>query len=483
MNLIIKKYENNMIKIWDNFVNNLSINGTIYHTQLFLSYHNNKFEDSSILIYEKNKLIAVFPCCKDGINYYSHKGSTCGGIVILEKYYKLNKLIKIMEKIYDYYNSNLYIKLSEDIYFRKKFSNDLLNFVLSIKCKKYNDLSLYFNINKEDILDIFPKNDNKRLLKKFIKNNDEIKFEITQNENEYIQYYKLLRKNLLEKNNVKPLHSLEEFLDLKKKINNKQFLFISKNKNNEILSGAYVFQINDYTLYTVYLMTNYEKENSQIFYLIYYLLLLCQQKNINILSLGACTKNGGREILNSNYNFKTSCGCFPTLKYNFEFKNKVEINTDRTVLKTMEIEEQYLICNLWKDNEYARKMFFFKDNIFNYENQLNWYKNVLKSNDMEILSIFHKKEKIFIGYCGIKNINKNDCELFIVILDKKYYNLGLGKETFNELINYTRNKYRNIKIYLNVKKNNENAIKLYEKLKFKCKNKTGNVYKMFLLVN
>ena len=39
------------------------------------------------MIYDKTKLIAVFPCCKCNNEYYSHRGSTCGGIVILEKYY------------------------------------------------------------------------------------------------------------------------------------------------------------------------------------------------------------------------------------------------------------------------------------------------------------------------------------------------------------------------------------------------------------
>ena len=85
MKLKINKFNSEDMTVWDNFVMNDSLNGTIYHTMLFLSYHKDRFIDSSIMLYDKNKLIVVFPCCKVNEEYYSHRGSTCGGIVILEK--------------------------------------------------------------------------------------------------------------------------------------------------------------------------------------------------------------------------------------------------------------------------------------------------------------------------------------------------------------------------------------------------------------
>ena len=96
MKLTINKYNGSLEK-WDNFVLNDSLNGTLYHTQTFLSYHKNKFLDSSIMIYDKKKLIGVFPCCQYKHEYYSHLGSTCGGLVILEKYYTLEKLTEIKQ--------------------------------------------------------------------------------------------------------------------------------------------------------------------------------------------------------------------------------------------------------------------------------------------------------------------------------------------------------------------------------------------------
>lgn len=323
MKLDLIKYTNDKFDLWDDFVNKLSLNGTIFHTMKFLSYHKDKFEDNSLMIYDKNNLIALFPCCKFNGEFFSHKGSTYGGIVILEKYYELKKLTEIIDKIYDYYNGNLYLKLSETVYFKNNIKNDLLNFILSQKCKQYQDISLYFNINKNsNLIDSFPKNDNKRLLLKYIKNNSEnITFESSDNLDDYKNYYYLLEKFLSEKNNVKPLHTLDEFILLKDLLGKNQFLFLSKDSNGEILSGALVFLINNNTYYTVYLMTNYEKKHSQVFYLLYELFNFAKKNNINIVNLGACSKDGGKEILYSKYDFKSSCGCEPILKYNFIYSN------------------------------------------------------------------------------------------------------------------------------------------------------------------
>lgn len=321
MKLKINKFNSEDMEVWDNFVMNDSLNGTIYHTMLFLSYHKDRFHDSSIMIYDKNRLIAVFPCCQVNQEYYSHRGSTCGGIVILEKYYELTRLTEIMDMIYDYYNGNLYIKLSETVYFKNNIKNDLLNFVLSQKCKSYQDISLFFDVNRNNsIIDSFPKNDNKRLLLKYIKNtNKEMSFYVSNELDDYIKYYTLLEKFLKERNDVNPLHSLDEFISLKELLGDKQFLFLSKDCDGNILSGALVFLINNDTYYTVYLMTNYDKNNSQVFYLLYELYELAKKNNIRIVNLGACSTGGGKDILYSKYKFKSSCGCEPSLKYSFSY--------------------------------------------------------------------------------------------------------------------------------------------------------------------
>lgn len=483
MSFIIKKYTELYFNKWNNFVLNYSLNGTIYHTKSFLNYHKNKYNDASILIYDKTNIIAVFPCCKFNNKYYSHLGSTCGGLVILKKYYELNKLFDIMDLIYEYYDEDLNIKLSETIYFKNNIKNDLLSFVLSQKCKQYQDICLYFDIKKNpNILDSFPNNDNKRLLKKYINNtNKDTIIEISNNLEDYEKYYYILEKNLKDKNNIKPIHTLNEFISLKELLGCNQFLFLSKNFQGEILSGAFVFLINDNTYYTVYLMTNYEKKQSQIFNLLYELFIHAKKNNIDIVNIGACSKNNGKEILFSKYKFKHSCGCDPVLKYYFSYTKKKKIETDRLFLKKMCINEQYLISYFWQNNNYSKNMFFFKENTFDYNKQIKWYNNIEQDSSSIYFSIFEKENKNFIGYCGIKNITIDNCEVFIVLLDENYYHKKLGEESFKELIKYTQNKLPGKNICLNVKDDNTNAIEMYKKLGFIIENINNNILKMIYI--
>ena len=487
MNIIIKKYTDENLFEWDNFVLNDSLNGTIYHTQNFLSYHKNKFKDESIMIYEKENLIAVFPCCKVNNEYFSHRGSTCGGLVYLNKYNELNKLTNLIDKIYNYYDNTLHIKLSENIYFKNN-NNELINFILSQKCKSEQDISLYFNIRKYDnIIDGFPKNDNKRLLKKYINNkntfSNDISIRVSDDIEDYKIFYNLLTKYLETKNGVKPLHTLEEFIKLKDILKDKQFLLVAKNSKNQILSGTLIFLINNNTYYTVYLMTNYEEKYSQIFYILYELFEYAKKNNIKFVNLGACSTQGGKEILYNHYKFKSSCGCEPVSKYSFTYFKDKHFNTNKLYIKEMNIKEQYLICHLWQINKYARDMFFFKDNELNYENQINWFN--MNNNNPNIInfSIFNKSNNNFIGYCGIKNITPIDCELFIVILDSTYYGMGLGKEAFYNLLIYTIKNFPELKIYLNVKKDNYKAIKLYKILNFDINYEDKNTFNMILNIN
>jgi len=320
MNIV--NYNLNKLEEWDDFVLNKSINGTIYHTQKFLMYHNNKFVDASVLIYKNDTLICIFPCCKIDGKYYSHKGSTCGGFVISRIHYKLCILEEIINLILNHYK-NLELKLSENIYF-ENYNNNLVHFLLNRVCKTTNsDISMYYEIN-DNIIDLFPKNDNKRVLKKYINNQiGDININETNDPTDYKNFYELLSINLKKKNNVSPLHSLKEFLKIKELLNESQTLLLAKNEKNIILSGAYIFKTTKNTYYTVYLMSNYCEKNSLIIYILYELLLLAKKNNIKFVNLGACSTNNGKNLLYSKYEFKHKCGTIPTLKYNYTYNDSI----------------------------------------------------------------------------------------------------------------------------------------------------------------
>lgn len=70
------------------------------------------------------------------------------------------------------------------------------------------------------------------------------------------------------------------------------------------------------------------------------------------------------------------------------------------------------------------------------------------------------------------------CEVAISV-KKKFWNIGVGKNMLSELIEFAKNTNIITVIHLGVRADNENAIKLYEKLGFE---KIG-VYKNFFKIN
>ncbi|HET6227682.1 MAG TPA: GNAT family N-acetyltransferase, partial [Bacteroidia bacterium] len=85
-NIEVKDYTGDHHKAWDEFVRNVSRNGGIFQERDFLSYHpEGKFNDASLLFFEKGTLMAVFPAAIVSENgkekVVSHPGSSCGGLI------------------------------------------------------------------------------------------------------------------------------------------------------------------------------------------------------------------------------------------------------------------------------------------------------------------------------------------------------------------------------------------------------------------
>ena len=146
------------IRQWDEFVMNNSLNGTFLHTRNFLNYHKaGKFEDMSLEIYKKNKLVAVCPAClihEDGKNvFYSHKGSTYGGIVFSREIYRAQDIMKLVEVVEHYLRdkgiNKIIMRLTPDIYCKSTVS--LFEYMLRYYGYfSYVDLNTYVDLECDD---------------------------------------------------------------------------------------------------------------------------------------------------------------------------------------------------------------------------------------------------------------------------------------------------------------------------------------------
>lgn len=76
----IKRYTPDKATEWNEFLTR-SKNGTFLFDRRYMDYHSDRFEDSSLLIYRKNRLFALLPGNTKDKTYYSHQGLTYGGLI------------------------------------------------------------------------------------------------------------------------------------------------------------------------------------------------------------------------------------------------------------------------------------------------------------------------------------------------------------------------------------------------------------------
>lgn len=83
-------------------------------------------------------------------------------------------------------------------------------------------------------------------------------------------------------------------------------------------------------------------------------------------------------------------------------------------------------------------------------------------------------DDVLIGY-GRIDFHDDISELGLVV-EKKYWHLGIGTEIIKFLLGWFKEVSPQSKLYLEVKKENSRAIKLYEYLGFSYVRKTGEAY-------
>jgi hypothetical protein len=315
---VIKYIEKEHFEIWDNFVNN-SINGTIFHLRKFINYHHkDKFTDDSLLIFDGNKLISVFPAAtvkKDyGLILKSHPGTSYGGPVF-SKSVPLKIIFDIIKAIEEYAISQDYnvieFRESPKIFYRNPF--DQLDFALLHNNYKREDeelstcypLKQYKGLSIDEMLNKFDKSGRNKIRKnvrKALRNEVELKI-IPDNEIEI--YYNILLTNL-KKHNATPAHSLEEIRKLRQLFPERIKLY-GVYKNNVLIAGYVIFNINSKGNHVFYASIDYDYQDLRP---TTFGLVMLQKKfadeNYEYLNMGISTEDGGKTINWGLFDFKES---------------------------------------------------------------------------------------------------------------------------------------------------------------------------------
>jgi len=92
----IQRYDASMSSRWDDFVR-ASRNGTFLHQRGYMDYHNDRFDDCSLVASIDGKLCALLPACIEGDTLWSHRGLTYGGWIVPLKHFDVTVMMAVMD--------------------------------------------------------------------------------------------------------------------------------------------------------------------------------------------------------------------------------------------------------------------------------------------------------------------------------------------------------------------------------------------------
>ena len=205
--ITIRPYRNSEADLWDLFCRD-SLQSTLLHTRLFLSYHEDKFSDRSLIIENGDKWLGLFPAAlaPDQSSWVvSHPGITYGGIIHQGKL-KGDLMIQVISEVCRYYRSQghrkLIYKAVPSFYHRAPAQDDLYALFRWGAIRYRCDLSSTIDLQQR----LLVSERRRRGIKKAIKSG----LQIVEGRENLPALWEILTENLLNKHNIKPTHSVEE---------------------------------------------------------------------------------------------------------------------------------------------------------------------------------------------------------------------------------------------------------------------------------
>jgi hypothetical protein len=246
-NLEVVPFKEENAEAWDAFVSTTT-NGTLFHTRAFLSYHPaDRFQDDSLLFLKDGKLLAVFPAAirrDDKTNILrSHPGASYGGFVVPSTL-SLRDAMRLVQRLIEHAKQRGYagveMTLPPQIYY--------------IQPSNYLDFALYQNgfvYRKREVSSVIPLDRTPHSLiemfsdesRRAVRRAEKLGVQVGESD-DFAEFYKILKRNLSLRHNVKPAHTLEELLTLKKLFPEKIRLFASF-VEEKVIAGIVVFNCNE----------------------------------------------------------------------------------------------------------------------------------------------------------------------------------------------------------------------------------------------
>ncbi len=281
-----------------------------------MEYHEDRFEDYSLMVYRSEELLAVLPAnIKHGI-VYSHQGLTYGGLILSQKG-KFNDVLESFQAMLQFLNANripfLKIKRVPRIY--EILPSDEIDYLLfKVNAERDRcDLSMVVDL-RSDLIQM--STNRKRNLKKARDHQIEVK-ETT----EFESYFNsILIPNLKERHQTSPTHSVAQLDMLKSRFLNNIRQFNAYH-NDAIIAGVTVFETEN-VAHAQYISTLDSMRQLGGLDIIFDHLISTVFKHKNYFSFGISNENQGQQINEGLLHWKASFGAQPIVHEFYTIETK-----------------------------------------------------------------------------------------------------------------------------------------------------------------
>jgi len=229
---------------WD-AVLDAGINGTFLHRREFMEYHRDRFTDASLILYKKEKPIAIFPAEQEGKTVFSHRGLTYAGWILVAGVSE-SQVRHILESTLTHYrerNQNfLEIRMVPD-FFAKAPQDHLKGALIQLGAKETFTVTHHCTPLPYAVADRGKRWGRRQAIKNGL--------EISASSDLKAFWEKLLLPNLQERHRVIPTHRFTEISALIRHFPS-QIRFFAVEKEGEMLGGALLF-VTDTTAHLQYI--------------------------------------------------------------------------------------------------------------------------------------------------------------------------------------------------------------------------------------
>lgn len=313
----VRRYSEIEQGVWDDFVGQ-SLNGTIFHRRHFLNYHPaGRFEDCSVMFFNKNRLIGVFPAALvevDGATVLkSHPGASYGGLVVKSSP-GIARASGMVESLLQFARqvgcARVELRIAPKIFSR--YPTDEIDFALRINGFDVRDVELSTCYPLARLTEA----GDKAILKTFadrarwsvnmaMRSNVDVR--LCEKDAEFGAYWDLLAENL-KKHRATPTHSKAELIDLRHRFPD-DILLLAAFHEREMIAGVLPFIANAQTMHIFYIGSRSEHQAKQPLGLVIFRLIeFARRRGLRYVNFGISTEDHGRHVNWSLFKFKEGFG-------------------------------------------------------------------------------------------------------------------------------------------------------------------------------